>query len=429
MLFKACLSMDYSILTVPNPICMPSNTCCLVVVIVVYTCSALPQRPEAIQLQDLRSSGIYSVIPADLPPQVPALRPGSVPLKEECTTIQNRNFQSGHHRADSSTSGRYGPAPDHTEHVTESNYAEIDGDRSERSRLRDRRPSDYEMVFVRDLGFVPTEDSHPLSPARSSQSSQKEEGEEGDSEQQMMKLLMSDLPPINPSFTNNYEIISNPHSKIDGNLPPDDLRGNAPSPSGIEVIKNASYGELPNTTARARALSAANNPMYSTIPTKTRDRELKEELRSTQHPDFVEYDVPPLESRQHRVSNQSNSTPGHGTYDSPSSREVPSFQGVNGTSNNPCYTYDVPPNNPREDTRTQGVNNYDIPSSNPREITRIQDDNLNYDVPQPITPAHHPTFVMVQILPSPRVQTAPEKPAYYKYDVPPSNLPDPKLDT
>lgn len=400
----------------------------VVVIIMLFSCSNLNQHPENIQLPNLdalnRSSGLYAVIPADLPPRVPPMRCGSVPLKEEC--IQNTHFQVGHHRNISSTSSRYGPAPDHPDQVMETDYAQIDKER--RGRIP-RLPSDYEMVLVRNRGLVPTEDSHPLSPARVSRSSQnggrgEEEEEEEGRERQMMKLLMSDLPPVSPSLTNDYEIISNLHFKSEGGSAPDDLGGQTPFPSGIEVIKNASYGEIPGIT-RARALSEANNPMYSTNPTQRGGKRLKPEVMTIHN---SEYDVPPLETnpdtpRQHRVGNQSNSIPGH----------VTGQEMANSTSlllsNNPGYTYDVPP--PRERASTEGVNNYNIP----RDITSTQRVNVTYDVPKPqtIPTPRHPNFVTLEILseksPPRIVSESKQPPAYYKYDVPPSNLPAPKLDT
>lgn len=331
---------------------------------------------------------------------------------------------------------RYGPGPDHTDQVTEADYAEID---RARRQNRDRRPSDYEMVFVRDMGMVRTEDAHPLRPVRLSQGSQREgEGEDrgdgNESEHDTMKLLLSDLPPVNPSVTNNYEIVQNQHFASEGNSPPDELRGQTPSPSGIEVNKNASYGEIP----RPRALSQAKNPMYSTIPAQRREKDLKPEvMTTTPNHHFTNYDVPPLETKPGRPGQQgvatghviaNQSSPGHVTYDVP-----PSHGKDNGgtgvpvlPSNNASYTYDVPPHRVR--ASTEGGNTYDVPP--PSSIPASA-----YEVPRPSTEGptapQHSHHVMIEFSDKgapPRIINK-EPQAFYKYDIPSSNLPAPAVNT
>ena len=356
---------------------------------------------------------------------------------------------------------RYGPAPDHTDQVTEADYAEPD---RRQKAARDRRPSDYEMVFVRDMGMVRTEDAHPLSPARLSQGSHRGEEGEGEGsgqgkerEHDTMKLLLSDLPPVNPLVTNDYEIVQNPHFKSEGNSPPDDLRGQPPSPSGIEVNKNASYGEIPGLP-RPRALSQAKNPMYSTIPAQRRDKELKPEvMATTRNHQSANYDVPPLSSSgQHSAANPTSFShvTGNQSYDIPPSHANKKAGGISTLlSNNPSYTYDVPPHRERANTEgvntydvpppsnpqeinTQGVNTYDVPPpSNPQEIN-TQGVNVTYDVPRPSTQGptvpQHSHHVMIEFSRNkapPRIIDSKDPQPFYKYDVPSSNLPAPKVNT
>lgn len=459
--------------------------------IITFQYSSLDGVPYNIRLQSLEdrssrpSSGVYEQIPPRLPPA----RETNINTKEEdmeeCATFQNRNVRSG-----SNNSTRYVPAPNPGGPLQEdADYAEIDGTRGRGSKLKDRRPSEYEKVFVRELGFVSTENSHPLSPTRSATNSQNEGDTEG-----AMKLALSNAvaPPLNPMVGNDYEFFGNPgfHMHSNENSPPENSGAPPSSPpitqNDIEVIKNESYSEIPVLQSRTHSVSqTASNPMYSTIPT---DKKTKKPVQSSQyevipnHPSsgkslgdalpvtdqsrardfhhgtneeganksvsksgYGTYDVPPSHHRENTstlgVNGLASSLPGHATYDvPPNSKDRPMV--------NPGYAmYDVPPDSDSEDKHSTPNSNhatYDVPtnsqtkkSANGFNEVVVNPSSATYDVPpnnslarpstrevNDSTPLPHSYHVWYEIPPS---DPDGNKSAYYKYDVPPSNLPAPNI--
>lgn len=403
---------------------------------------------------------------AQIPPPVPAPR-GQPPITTTTSTLEkpgaqqndvpgiaNTGFLSG-----SIASLRYGPNPSFTNNSNE-DYSEIDGASSGgdgRLRDRQRRPSDYEAVFVRNVGFVSTEDSHPLSPNRTSPDGggggRGEEVEEETFREAEGKIDVSDLPPLNPAVGNNYEIVGNQGFKEKGGDPTSDSKSSESATrekSPIEVIRNESYKDLspPKLRAAAISTSSANNPMYSTSassidinPTRTasvsnnpmystvagkisaeRKKELKQEALST--------------GRLASNNSTSKTESEHKRVNGENEHQIPSSSSERVIANGgppickPGYAmYDIPPSNPREKPSEEGVkkneqstaltsiNTYDIPPS--RGSERVKEGYAMYDVP----PSRNP---FVEMNGSARVI---RKEGSATYDVPPSCNPFKKTDS
>ena len=300
-------------------------------------------------------------------PQPAAAMAANTKDAEQCTTFTNT-----HQRTGSTASGRYGPTPNHTAKL---HYVEVDGAPAA-GYNRERRPSDYEPVLVRGR-LMTTEESGSFSPTRMGG-----------------KLEPVSLPP---PCSNTYEGLSNP-----GFLSSEDLRTDSSpavpiphSTSGdIAITQNASYSELPGANTRhmrARSLSQAKNPMYSTVKPK----QAREDANHVQNPNFVQYETIPhdvpnkastsdtkMQDQQNRVANSTSSL---STYDVPPNS-------VSSTAiSNPGYTaYDVPTNNTlsRENLQAEsvlnpGFSNYDVPPNNAlsRESLNGVVSPPTYDVP------------------------------------------------
>ena len=430
----------------------------------------LPSFHSLNEIPQDRGSVIYAQIPPPLPPSRPH------PLQEEeeeCTT-----FTNAHNFIGSVESLRYGPGPNpEMEPEEESDYAIID-EKKVKSRKRDnRRPSEYEIP---NIGTSPTGSTSPPAP-----SSQQDKGaEEEEEERAMMKLAVRDNPAF-PLGGNDYESIVNPHFRSSETPPP-----SSESPTGIDVIKNESYSEMPAVTRRgtinasasrssvseqpldrkrAKSVSAANNPMYAVVRkdndtgskvmgSKFMGSKVPAPMDPVQNHDFVEYEVPPPapgdrtrppgdRTRPPGDRTRPSGTPGHVTQPLPH----PSIEGVinnpghltgtpghvTGTPahvtqptgiNNPGRdTYDVPTphaqmnGHPTYDvptSHTTGHNMYDVPSNNQKKTTDVDVSDGN----------NHPHLVLIDILPLENTEQR-TNPTFYKYDIPPSNLPAPKLNT
>ena len=360
--------------------------------------------------------------------------------------------------------------PARNEDTTFSNpYSEIDGPR--KKRTHERRPSDYEPVFVRSLGFVSTEESHPLSPKRSSISSQGSDPK--------LKLEDRDMPALNPAVGNDYEVVPNPGYK-EKNQKSLEKQGQKDSSKEGKVLKNASYseipairsntistshrqglkgtsyrvttkedqgitGELPTTRSHSVSVSSiASNPMYASLGKD--DKTKKGDVSSERNKDEAKIqlrDVGDLpitngfstdgqDNRQNMAAQEGavhlTKNMSYAMYDVPANddpRERVSRSKVNDTTSN-STTYDVPPNHPHEEITSSEVNgrspnpNYNRYSVPPRQKMDSQTvnegiANLNYsmyDVP-PSNPR--------KINSSGGNEGGIANPNYAMYDVPPSN--------
>lgn len=235
---------------------------------------------------------------------------------------------------------------------------------------KERRPSDYEPVLVRNVGFMSTEASHMFCASQTS-SGGRGIGQDGDTEEDVFKLEARDLPPPNPMISNPYEVVKNLGFQSTGNSPPEESGGQPLSPSGIEVIKNESYSELPQPHDQKK-LSISNNPMYSTGIVVRGKTGLKEGATTDDSNKGVNnetslYEVPPDNPPSLQRPDRPQVNPNSSTYDVPSNNSLEKFS-TEGVKNG---NYDVPPNNPREKFSTEGVNNgttnpaYDVPPNNP----------------------------------------------------------------
>ena len=201
---------------------------------------------------------------AHIPPQLPA-RPSSVSDVRSNST----SFKKLHTRSASQHSVRYIRDPrtgkKDADEVTDGKYAEIDIANS--SRLKQRRPSDYEAVLVRNVGLMSTEALNSLSPTALSRDGIENPDEDGLAKQKLGAFEMPRLHPCWDTDGNDYEVMRNAGFRNRSGTSPDMDTRNATT----EDVVNADEDES-EVIRNARAMSistTAANPMYSATSSST----------------------------------------------------------------------------------------------------------------------------------------------------------------
>jgi len=246
-----------------------------------------------------------------------------------------------------------------------------DAEGTGRKRSHQRRPSDYERILVRNMGFIPTEESRPLCPSHSL-SNIKSAGVSDDIRAAALKLgvrVAEINPPEPPSARNDYDtIVVNPGFQINSkeDSPPRDWAlTSSPavtSGNGMEVIKNQSYGEVPTARSRSRSIPQnASNPMYGVISTSS---DCKETVQSSVYEPPPERPIANWQragsfSKKEVLSTYQAPLPSNSHHHSGADTSSPKFSHLN---------YDVPPNKPLEVACTGERSNHVPKSSQGRPL-------------------------------------------------------------
>ena len=300
----------------------------------------------------------------------------------------------------------------------ESQYVEMDGEELPMRMQRGHplRVSDYEPVRIRDRitgreEFVTTEESHPLSPSRSTTSSlHRGENSEG-------KLKMADLiPSPHPQAAgNDYDVIPNRGFQSHENSPPTESGvPNLPPPrsSDAEVLRNEGFSE---TSEKSRAYSVSDNPMYITSAVGKKAKKVLNvngDAESMRNPHFVEYDVPKDGVRPKPKPGTAVVVPGPGHPPQNANLSAWSGAGSKGVDVPVSATYDVPPNNtPAHSIVTSAQRTGGGVSSSSEEKEQVVYDQPPSEEEQATRDGSDPS--------SPKKMTS--NPSYFAYDIPTHN--------